>query len=204
MSMPALLSHFGINVARYVTTTGQIVFDGVSGTGGTYRHAEFGRVTPVAPHTFHGGEAELDDPLPTTPWWEDDEQILRHTEAMEVCFPGFAYVRPEGGRAPSWVGEINTGRGKFVIGVTLRRDGGLPAIRMIKGPRLGVYAGRRWVASKHLYVNGDLCVADRNDWNPTVHTAATATAWAAHWLAAYTEWRFARRWPTEGVHSIAS
>ena len=44
-------------------------------------------------------------------------------------------------------------------------------------------------------------VADRSDWDPAVHTAATVTGWAAHWLAAFTEWRITRRWPVEGVQS---
>jgi hypothetical protein len=42
-------------------------------------------------------------------------------------------------------------------------------------------------------------VADTSDWDPQVHTTATAIAWAAHWFAAYTGWRIAGGpWPTEG------
>jgi hypothetical protein len=99
------------------------------------------------------------------------------------------------------VGDIDTGRGKFKVVVVLRRDQGLPFVRLFGGPRLGVNAGRRWMPSPHLYLNGNLCVADSADWNQDEHTAATVVAWTAHWLAAYTEWRITRRWPVQGVQS---
>lgn len=203
MSMPALLSHFGINSARYVTTTGEVVFDGVTSTGGGYRHATHGTVTPVATHKFHGGEEPNDHGDGQGAWWDDEIQINRHVEAMTRSFPNFHYQPPEDGCGPYWCGVINTGRGSFTIGVFMRRDEGLPSIVVFQR-RLGAHAGRRWQRAPHLYDNGNLCVADRDDWIPSEHTAATATAWAAHWLAAYTEWRMSRRWPVEGVHSVAS
>lgn len=204
MSMPALLSHFGINTARFVTTTGEVVFDGVSTTGaGTFTHASLGSVTPVAAHTFHGGEEPEDGTGAATAWWGERDQINRHIEAMKRSFPNFTYVPGGGDLAPSWIGEINSGRGRFKIAIVLRRDQGLPSVRVL-GPRLGVNSGRRWVPSPHLYINGNLCVADRDEWIPRDHTAATVTAWAAHWLAAYTEWRMSRRWAVEGVQSVAS
>jgi hypothetical protein len=205
MSMPALLSHFGINTARFVTTTGEVVFGGVTSTrSGAFTHATLASVTPVANHTFHGGE-EVPDQGPDGPtaWWDQDDQVIRHVEAMKRAFPYFTYIPADNDLAPSWIGEINTGRGRFKIAVVLRRDRGLPSVRVVNGPRLGANAGGTWVPSPHLYLNGNLCVADRDDWNPDEHTAATVTAWAAHWLAAYTEWRMSRRWPAEGVQSVA-
>lgn len=205
MSMPALLSHFGINTARYVTTDGQVVFDGVICSGSSCSHATLGRVTPVLGHTFHGGEGQSDEPMDQTePWWDDPSEIARHVDAMQTCFPTFVYLPPDGGLEPRWIGVIDTGRGRFRIAIALRRDRGLPHVSIVRGPRLGVHSGRRWIPSPHLYLNGNLCVADRDDWDVRQHTAATVTAWAAHWLAAYTEWRFSRRWPVEGARSIAA
>lgn len=204
MSMPALLSHFGINAARFVTNTGEIVFDGVTNAGGGFAHAVHGAVTPVAKHTFHGGGEEPDDGhAGPVAWWDDKVQIDRHIEAMEKAFPFFLYVPPEDNCGPCWGGLIDTGRGKFQVGIFPRRDQGLPRI-VVFDRRLGMPAGRRWQPSPHLYVNGNLCVADRDEWDPDNHTVATAVAWAAHWLAAYTEWRMSRRWPIEGVRAVAS
>lgn len=204
MSMPALLSHFGINTARYVTTDGQVIFDGVTYSGAGYHHATFGRVTPVSQHTFHGGEDPSDKPMDKgCPWPYSIKEVSRHIDAMKASFPNFTYLPPGDDHPPLWIGEIYTGRGKFRIAVTLKRDRGLPVVNLVGGPRLGVHAGGRWIPSPHLYLNGNLCVADQSDWNVEEHTAATVTAWAAHWLAAYTEWRFSRRWPTKGLHLVA-
>lgn len=203
MTIATLLGHFGIHVPRYVTLDGQIVVNGVANTGsGGYAHADHGSVTPIANHTFHGGEeAPDDDAGAPTPWWEEGDSLARHIRDMAQCFPKFTFVPADANLAPCWVGEIDTGRGKFKIGVVLRRDQGLPTVRVLGGRRLGIHASGRWMPAPHLYLNGYLCVADRSDWNPGIDTAATATAWAAHWLAAYTEWRITRRWPVEGVQS---
>lgn len=204
MSMPAFLSHFGIDTVRYVTSSGEVVFDGVTAGGGGYTHAIHGLVTPVAKHTFHGGEDEPDDAPTQTVWWESPGALDWHVVAMQEAFPNFLYIPGSEGLAPCWAGEINTGRGRFNVGVVLRWDRGLPIVRLINGPKLGIHAGRTWIPSPHLYLNGNLCVADRTDWDMESHTAATATAWAAHWLAAYTEWRITRRWPVEGVTAVAA
>lgn len=204
MSMPALLSHFGINTARFVTQTGEIVFDGVTKTASGFTHASLGAVTPIVEHTFHGGEDEPDDgPDGPTVWWDDEHQVKRHIDAMEKAFPNFVYVPPDDDGGPCWGGIIDTGRGKFEVGIFPRRDQGLPRV-VVFNCRLGAPAGRKWQNSPHLYLNGNLCVADLEDWDPAQHTVATVAAWAAHWLAAYTEWRMSRRWPVEGVHTVAS
>ncbi|SMC71770.1 hypothetical protein [Janibacter indicus] len=206
MTIAALLGHFKIDVPRYVTMDGQIVFSGVTASdSGNYTHTDHGTVSPVANHTFHGGEDEpADGPDTPTHWWDDSDALAWHIEDMKRCFPKFIFVPASEKAAPCWIGEIDTGRGKFEVIVVLRRDRGLPSVAKIGGPQLGVSAGRRWIPSPHLYLNGNLCVADRGDWRPDEHTAATATAWAAHWLAAYTEWRITRRWPVEGVRSRAA
>lgn len=204
MTMPALLSHFGMKDARFVTARGQVVFDGVTSGDGAFTHPVHGTVTAVAKHTFHGGEEEPDiGALDATAWWEDDAAIGRHIASMKLAFPQFTYMPASDDRNPCWWGEIDTGRGRFEVAIVLRRDRGLPFVSVLNH-HLGVPSGRRWERPPHVYLNGDLCVASSEEWQPDEHSASTATAWAAHWLAAYTEWRFRRRWPAEGVHVVAS
>lgn len=206
MTIAALVGHFGAARPRYVTVNGQIIFDDVTPvTTGGFSHALHGVVTPVQKHTFHAGAEEAVDLADSDArWWDDSELIERHVAAMERAFPGFTYFPGEPDSVPVWVGEIDTGRGKFSLGIALRSDQGLPRIVVLSKMQLGVPAGRRWVRSPHLYDNGNLCVADVAEWDPVVHTAATATAWAAHWLAAYTEWRITRKWPVVGVEAVAA
>ncbi|RAM37349.1 hypothetical protein [Arthrobacter globiformis] len=203
MTIAALLRHHGVNVPRWVTIDGQIVFDNVTTTPANSSHPAHGTVTPVANHTFHGGEnPPADKGTETSPWWNDAPRFNRHRAAMDKSFPGWVYLAATDDEAPSWGGTIDTGRGKFLVAIYPRRDEGLPRITVL-GPKLGVNAGRRWIPSPHLYLNGTLCVAAAEDWNPREHTVATAASWAAHWLAAYTEWRMTRRWPVEGSQGIA-
>lgn len=206
MTMPALLSHFGMGDARFVTASGQIVFDGVARTSdGAFTHPIYGAVTAVANHTFHGGTSETDaGTRENAAWWDNEAAIKRQVDAMKQAFPQFTYVPAADGTTPCWWGELDTGRGRYKVAIVLRHDRGLPFVAVLGHRRLGVQSGRTWERSPHLYLNGDICIASSEDWHPDEHTAATATAWAAHWLAAYTEWRFTRRWPAEGVHAVAS
>lgn len=204
MSIPSLLHHHGIDVPRYVTVNGQIVFDDVQATSVGFTHKALGAVAPVANHTFHGGEEASDNASESIEaWWEGETGVQRHIAAMEEAFPGFIYIAAHDGLGPCWGGELDTGRGRFKVLIMTRNDEGLPRVTVV-GPRLGVHAGRRWIASPHLYLNGNLCLADESEWDPETHTVATVTAWAAHWLAAYTEWRMTRRWPTEGVQTLVA
>lgn len=204
MSIAALLHHHGVDVPRYVTVNGQIVFDDVQASPSGYTHSSLGVVTPVRNHTFHGGEEASDDAArEDAPWWSDDARLQRHISAMEHSFPGFIYVAASDGVGPCWGGELDTGRGKFKVLIVTRQDEGLPRV-MVVGPKLGLPSGRSWTPSPHLYLNGNLCVAGQDEWDPQEHTVATVTAWAAHWLAAYTEWRMTRRWPTEGVQTLVA
>ncbi|BCT76263.1 hypothetical protein SCMU_21050 [Sinomonas cyclohexanicum] len=200
MSIAALLSHHGVKAPRYVTIDGEIVFDGVTETASGPKHHSRGPVTRVPNHTFHGGDNLTDDAGDGTPWWSDPKKLEKHVQAVELAFPNFRYTAPQGEISPSWTGEINTGRGRFMIQVSLRRDRGLPRVQLVSHQKLGRATGRRFERSPHLYLNGDLCVAETADWRRDEHTAATAIAWAAHWLACYTEWRFTMRWPVAGVN----
>lgn len=183
---------------------GQIVFDGVTATSSGSVHATHGPVTPVDSHTFHGGiDSPPDSSTDHSLWWEDSERLNRHRLAMGVSFPDWSYLPAASNRGPSWTGIVNTGRGRFLVAIDTRRDGGLPTVRVL-GPKLGVNAGKRWVPSPHLYLSGNLCVAEQSDWDPARHTVATVVGWAAHWLAAYTEWRMSRIWPVEGTHKHAA
>jgi len=202
MSIASLLSHHGADVPRYVAVDGRIVFDGVSITAGGAVHEALGPVTAVRDHTFHGGEDHVDARL-AKPWWTATSELSRHANAMQRSFPGFVYTEANSSAGPRWTGAIDTGRGKFTLEIELRPDRALPRLRVI-GPKLGAFSSGRWVPSPHLYVSGNLCVADRNEWDPDQHDAATAVAWGAHWLAAYTEWRMSRHWPADGTHAHVS
>ena len=177
MSLPTLLSHFGIDRKRYVTASGIVVFDGVASTpDGSHTHPVYGAVTPVQTHTFHGDMPEPSDAPPgPNNWWNNAVDIDRNIEAMKQAFPGFTYLPPDDETSPCWFGEIDTGRGRYTIGVILRRDKGLPFVTLLNGRRLGVNAGRRWIPSPHLYLNGNLCIASPDDWDFDRHTAATVT-----------------------------
>jgi hypothetical protein len=204
MSIAALLRHHGVDVPRYVTVNGRVVFDDVHSTPTGFTHSTFGSVMPVANHTFHGGDEAPDKVTNNQPaWWDDKARLQRHLSAMERAFPGFFYVTTDDGGGPCWGGNLNTGRGNFKVIIMTRRDEGLPRAAVI-GPKLGANAGRRWIPAPHLYLNGNLCVADESEWNPATHTVATVTAWTAHWLAAYTEWRMTRKWPVEGVQTVVA
>lgn len=201
MTIAALLSAHGIRASRYVTADGRTIFDNVTATLNGFIHPVHGSVTKVAPHTFHDGPAPTDDAAED--WWHDPALVAPHVAAMGRAFPSFRFIPAEGGKAPTWTGTLNTGRGRFEVDVTLRHDRGLPFVRILNRKRLGKHAGRHFRRPPHIYLSGAPCIADQSDWDPAEHTAATATAWLAHWLAAYTEWLFFDRWPVDGDSSAA-
>mgnify|MGYP001182261651 FL=1 len=195
MTIPTLLRHIGVTVPRYVTVAGQIVTDPqVSPTS----------FPPMAvqPHRFHGG----DDPAPPREcyagaWWNVDPDARAADEAaMQLHFPGFVQFGDSADLA--YGGVIDTGRGRFEILVLPHVDKSLPTVVPCRN-NLGRQTGRRIQQPDHVYLNGNLCVASTTDWLPDRHTTATAVGWAAHWFAAYTEWRMSGRWPTEGVDAVA-
>ena len=201
MTISQLISANGARTPRYITIGGRTVFGSVTATATGLVHKTFGAVTPVANHTFHGG----DDPVDTgnEPWWNDQDLVAPHIVAMKTSFPGFTYLPGEPDMPPTWAGDIDTGRGRFKIVVILRHDQGLPFVKLLSKQRLGTNLRGRFIPSPHLFTSGALCIADESDWNAGEHTAATATAWAAHWLAAYVEWRINHHWPVRGV-SVAA
>lgn len=199
MSIASLLSHHGMAVPRYVSVDGRIVFDGVTASPAGMTHHTLGPVTPVRDHTFHDG---FDPATPIRPnlWWSKPGALDSHLAAMARAFPGFKYIAPTGVTAPTWRGKVDTGRGSFILEAALRPDRGLPSLKVI-GPKLGAFSSGRWVPSPHLYINGNLCIADQSDWNRDHDDVSVAVAWGAHWLAAYTEWRMSRRWPADGTRA---
>lgn len=206
MSMPALLRQFGIDTQRFVTADGRVIFDGVTPTStGGFAHAEHGSVSSMSSHTFHGDAPEPEDSPGDAQWWADPEELRRHVDALATAFPGFLqHEADDSSMPPIWFGDIDTGRGKFTVMVAARRDRGLPFVAVLRGGKLGVSVNGRWRRSPHLFDNGNLCIADQSDWDPETHTIATAVAWTAHWLAAFTEWRIRRVWPVEGFHPQAA
>lgn len=93
-SMPALLSHFGINTARFVTDTGEVVFDGVTKVGSGFAHTVHGAVTPVAKHTFHGGMEEPDDDASRVVQGRDPLGGLAMTRRYSAALHGARTSRP--------------------------------------------------------------------------------------------------------------
>ena len=196
MTILNVLKHHGYNVERRVTPSGRIVFSAASATPSAVG-------MPMKRHTFHGGTSPVEHVAAALPWWTNEESVARDRDAMAQFFPGFAELGGSDGRPPAWVGAIDTGYGKFTITVQHRVDHGLPHV--IPGrPKTG-RLGRHSVASPHTFMNGNLCVAAQDDWDPKTDTIATVVGWAAHWHAAYVEWLFTGTWPMEGyVHHEAA
>jgi hypothetical protein len=196
MTVATLLAHVGIDVPRYVTVDGKIVLNS-SGPRAAV-------VSPmrIEPHRFHGG----DDPAPPRnkydkAWWSTDLEARALDEnSMRTHFPGFSLHSENGDYF--WSGKINTGRGMFAILVLPHVDHSLPSV-VPSNKNLGRPEGRRLRKPPHLYNSGALCVAAATDWDPSRHTTATAVGWAAHWFAAYTEWRMRGYWPTDGYGAVA-
>lgn len=116
MSIPALLKHHGVHVPRFVTVAGRVVFDEVESTPSGPVHHEYGPVTAVAPHRFHGGEEEPEDELAEqrSDWWDEPTALARHVDAMRRSFPGFLYLPAEEGLPPSWGGSSTRAAGSLM------------------------------------------------------------------------------------------
>lgn len=197
MTLPALLSKVSRRTPRFVTVDGRIVAGNeVTATSSGHNHPQHGRVIPVRRHTNHGGRPP--DEVRARPWWErSSERLGDERRAMAKAFPAFTLHHVGG--PPIWCGEINTGRGRFAVMIVHRPDHGLPHVVPLHPALFRRGEGRRSRKSPHLYLNGNLCVARQEDWDPKHNDATTVVGWAAHWLAAFTEWRITRRWPCEGV-----
>lgn len=200
VTIASLLSHHGLDVPRYVTLNGRVIFDGVVEQAGSYSHPDHGYVRKVPAHHFHGGDerSDVDAESSGAWWWLDDSNLAVDRVTMAIAFPGFVELPGDEDTPPGWVGVIDTGRGRFEVAVLHRKDHGLPRVVPLKPQSLGRPIGRRFVKSPHLFLTGNLCVAEQAEWNAETHTVADVVAWAAHWYASYTEWRMTTRWPVEG------
>lgn len=202
MSILDIVRYHGHNVSPFVEADGRVRF--VSDATGAASHAGIADGASglrVKPHTFHGG-TEPADSEPSA-WWTEPGALDRDRAAVEAAFPGFIEISHTD-RPPSWRGTIDSGAGRFEIEIQHRRDRELPLVIPIAPRKRHAPSGRGMVQSPHLYVNGNLCVADREDWDPSTDTVATVIAWAAHWHAAYVVWRASRRWPSEGYQPDAA
>lgn len=205
MGLAALLGKVLDHKPRYVTLDGRVVANNVIEDGPTFRHPKVGPVSQVEPHRFHGGQPQLAD-LDYGPWWDACPQLLEaERQHMARRFPGFLLEHTNETSRPFWLGQIDTGRGKFVVAVCHRAARDLPPrVQVLRPTRLGRFEGGRWRRSPHMYDNDDLCVCELEDWDGSRHDATTAVAWTAHWLAAYTEWRMSGVWPCDGYIPRAS
>lgn len=191
MTLPSLLRHVGVHVPRGVTVSGRVI---------TGSHAS--GLTQVEPHIFHGGSGDMESTLtaPLAHWWTDPEALAADVAHMAEVFPQFLVAPTEDLR---YVGTLDTGRGRFEIALEARSLGRVPRIVPVRPHSLGRRSGRGFTRAPHLFDNGDLCVATDEDWIASSRRSATAVAWAAHWLAAYTDWRIGGPWPTTGFQPHA-
>lgn len=197
MTLPSLLRRVGIDVPRGISVDGRVL-TGRAATAAVVA----GTATSVAPHLFHGGDDPVPDPA-SSPWWDRPAARDADVAAVAAAFPGFRLDDTDGRHV--FTGTIDTGRGRFTVSVVADPAGGLPRIVPVLPRALGRHEGRRgFRPAEHLYVSGNLCVADEGDWDREAHTSATAIAWAAHWYAAYTDWRLGGRWPTDGYQPRAA
>jgi hypothetical protein len=191
MTIASILKKHGYNAQRGVSPTGKLIF------GSEALRASASALT-VKPHTFHGGANPVDEiPVPGYDISRDSTLIVRDRLEMAKFFPSFAEETKVDG--PSvWFGTIDTGRGSFPIRIEPRSGRALPRVIPVGLTRRSRTRGGRTVKSPHLYLNGDLCVAGQDDWDPSTDSVATVVAWAAHWHAAYVEWFSTDNWPMEG------
>lgn len=195
MTIANILRLNGIDVERTVSPEGRIIFAG---------ERSIGTGAPLKPHTFHDGESPEAGVAHSGRWWEEDRALERELSAMSEHFPGFILAGGDPSLPPAWKGTIDTGHGKFELIVQHRVDHGLPLVIPV-APRSFSRSDsfRRRRSAPHLYLNGNLCVAAEEDWNASEDTAATVTAWTAHWYANYVEWLYTGTWPAEGYRGAA-
>jgi hypothetical protein len=195
MTIVSLLSHLGVQVPRGVTVDGRILTLSQAAATGTPIHE-------LAPQTFHGG-ADPETDNTAVSWWEASPEAKgADVVAMGSAFPGFVLLDESG--AYDWIGEINTGRGRFKILIRGNASRRIPMVRPLLPSHLGRSVRGLYRRSDHLFLSGSLCLADDREWNPDVHNTVTAVGWAAHWFAAYTEWRINGIWPTPGYYGHAA
>lgn len=196
MTIAGILRRHGHDIPRYVGPNGRVTFHISPHTAASG--------LAIQPHTFHGGTEHEPDAGPAEQWWKNQETLKRDREAMKKFFPSFVELEASDSEAPGWYGKLDTGRGTFPILVRHRTDQTLPSVVPFAPSIRQRHQGKRTLKSPHLYLNGNLCVASAEDWDPNRDTIATVIAWAAHWHLCYGEWYVSGIWPTEGLDSVAA
>ena len=190
MTIASILKKHGHNAQRGVSATGKLIF-------GAALARQSVVAMPLKTHNFHGGVTPIDAATSVSHMSSDSALFARDRLEMSKFFPSFIEVTQADG-SPAWVGTIDTGRGSFPIRVEHRNGRALPRVIPIELTQRSRTRSGHTVKSPHLYLNGDLCVAGQDDWDPSTDSIATVVAWAGHWHAAYVEWFVTDNWPTEG------
>lgn len=197
MSISTLLRHVGLQAPRGVSIDGRIL-TGDALTAGLAA----GTASQLSPHTFHGGEDPAEDE-DVEPWWTEDVLRERDIAAVRSSFPGFRLDETDGGY--TWTGTIDTGRGRFEVSIEGNPNHRLPRIHPTRPSRIGRNFGRRGFRQpEHIFLSGNLCVAEDADFDPVRDTTATVIAWVAHWYAAYVDWYVDGRWSVDGYRPRAT
>lgn len=189
MSLAALFRYHDHPVPLYALPNGRLVKEP---TG-----------MPVSGHTFHGGAVVTDTATGGEAWWLKEGAVARDEHAMSLHFPGFTKHDATIDLLPAWSGKIDSGYGAFDVLIVHRNDRGLPRVVPQKPGILTRREGKRTISSPHLYLNGDLCIASREDWDPERDNIATVISWTAHWYACFIQWRLTGKWPQESYVPMA-
>lgn len=186
-----MLKLHGHDLRREVTSAGSVVFD--------VKNHPAPRGMPLAPHTFHGGDAPEDVAVAKgSEWWLIGDAAARDRAAMSEWFPDFHEIEGTEDAPPRWLGTLGDVSSPVEVVIVHAADRSLPRVLpMVDIPQKRVLRGRFRV-TPHLFLNGSLCVASPEDWDPDRDTVAVVAGWAAHWLACYREFCKSGEWPTDG------
>ena len=165
MTLPSLLRRVGIDVPRGVSVDGRVL----TGRAATAAVAA-GTATSVVPHMFHGGDDPVPDPAMGSPWWDDPAARDADVAAVGRRLPGLPARRRSTAATPS-PASSTPGAARFTVSVVADPAGGLPTIVPVLPRALGRHEGLcGFRPAEHLYVSGNLCVADDGDWDPQAGT----------------------------------
>lgn len=197
MTISTLLRHVGLHAPRGVSIDGHIVTGDALTSG-----LAAGTATALTPHTFHGGE-EPDQDADAPAWWLDPQVHDLDVAAVRSAFPRFVLDEDDG--RYTWTGTIDTGHGGFTVAIDGNPEHGLPRVRPVQPSLIGRNFGRQgFQKPHHMFLNGNLCVAEPDDFDPARDTTATVIAWVAHWYAAYVDWLVECRWTVDGYQPRAT
>jgi hypothetical protein len=185
MSLANAMKTHGMKLDRWMDPNGRIVHGSPS----------LSSAMPIETHTFHGGEETVDAGAVVTPWWQMPGVMDAERDQMKRWCPGFTEIEGGDTDAPIWYGSITTRVTTFQVAIAHRADHGLPRV-IVDDRHVSPHVSS---SSPHRYLSGALCVAAQEDWDASVHTAATVVGWTAHWFDCYVHWLFStpHRWPIE-------